>query len=37
LQCGNSTVAHIEKLLRLNLARIQVFAEEDFTGCLGIY
>ena len=37
LQCGNSTVAEIEQLLRANLPRIEIFAADEEAGCLEIY
>jgi predicted nuclease of predicted toxin-antitoxin system len=37
LRCGNSTVQRIERLLRANLKRIEVFSTDAAAGCLEIF
>ena len=37
LRCGNSTVAGVERLLRANLQRIEMFVADETAGCLEIF
>src|ERR1051325_6309834 len=37
LRCGNSTVNHIERLLRSNLRQIEAFAADTTAGCMEIF